>query len=213
MSGQREIIEPAGARRETFAVAGVVATILAIGAYAVSQRQVEATESRLFDWQISAFHDMTDADQAIYNALSTASVELWWIHGDLLYFAGEERAQDPWPYVEELHEDYAMPPFVRDVAWRQHGEVNWQRVASFSFEGSTVYHGRGGKLPGQSAWLLMLSHVHKGASYTDGATIWIHPDPDAPAPQTIKRDSLIVNGWKEVVPYTGAMEVQRLQGA
>lgn len=213
MTEPARIVQPAGSRGETLAVAAVVASILFIGGFAVDRRQVDDTGQRLFDWQISAFYDMSDADQAIYNALSTASVELWWIHGDLLYYSGEERAKDPWPYVRELDEDYVMAPFARDVAWRQHGEVQWQRVASFSFEGSTVYHGSGGKLPGQRAWLLMLSHVHKGASYADGATIWVHPDPDAPAPQTVKRDSLIVNGWKEVVPYSGAMEVERLQGA
>lgn len=213
MTARTRIVRPAGSRGETLAIAGVVASILFIGGFAVDRRQVDDTGQRLFDWQISAFYDMSDADQAIYNALSTASVELWWLHGDLLYYSGEERAKDPWPYVRELDEDYVMAPFARDVAWRQHGEVRWQRVASFSFEGSTVYHGSGGKLPGQSAWLLMLSHVHKGASYADGATIWVHSDPDAPAPQTVKRDSLIVNGWKEVVPYSGAMEVERLQGA
>ena len=206
-------VEPAGSRTETLAITAVSSAILLFGGIAVSQRQVDDTQQRLFDWQISAFYDMNPADQAIYNAMSTASTELWWIHGDLLYYSGEERAKDPWPYVRELDEEYAMPPFVKDVAWRQHGEVTWERVASFSFEGSTVYHGSGGTYPGQSAYLLMLSHVHKGASYTDGATIWVHPDPDAPAPSTIKRDSLIVNGWREVVPYSGAMEVERLQGS
>jgi hypothetical protein len=60
---------------------------------------------------------------------------------------------------------------------------------------------------------LVLSHQHKGASYADGATMWIHPDRNAPAPTTIKTDSLIVNGWKEIIPYNGAVEVRRLKGA
>lgn len=213
MSTSTVIVRPAGSRLETWSLAGVIGAIVLVSGIAIAQRQVEDAQQRLFDWQISAFYDMNAADQFIYNALSTASTELWWIHGDLLYYSGEERAKDPWPYVDELDQDYAMPPFARDVAWTQHGEVEWERVASFSFEGSTVYHGSGGKAPGQSAYLLMLSHVHKGASYTDGATIWVHPDPNTPAPSTIKRDSLIVNGWKEVVPYSGAMEVDRLQGA
>jgi hypothetical protein len=42
--------------------------------------------------------------------------------------------------------------------------------------------------------------------------MWLHPDPNAPAPTTIKTDSLIVNGWKEIVPYSGAIEVERLKG-
>ena len=207
------VIEPVSGRAESWVVLGVTAAVLILGGIVVGQRQIGDDQQRLFDWQISAFYDMKPSDQAIYNALSTASTELWWIHGDLLYYSGPERAKDPWPTVQELDEEYVMAPFAKDLAWSQHGEVVWQRVASFSFEGSTVYHGAGGTVPGQSAYLVMLSHVHKGASYTDGATIWIHPDPGAPAPETIKRDSLIVNGWKEVVPYSGAMEVERLQGA
>jgi hypothetical protein len=42
--------------------------------------------------------------------------------------------------------------------------------------------------------------------------MWLHPDPNAPPPATIKTDSLIVNGWKEIIPYSGAMEVERLKG-
>ena len=80
------------------------------------------------------------------------------------------------------------------------------------FEGSTVYFGSKGKLPNQSAYLINLSHVHKGASYVNGSTIWIHPKPNVSAPSNVTRDSLIANGWKEVVPYSGAMEVERLKG-
>jgi hypothetical protein len=42
--------------------------------------------------------------------------------------------------------------------------------------------------------------------------MWIHKDPSTPPPAVIKQDSLIVNGWKEIVPYSGAVEVERLKG-
>ncbi len=206
-------VKPLSGRVETGVIAGVVTAILVLSGAAVGLRQVEEQEQRLFGWQISAFYDMNPTDQAIYNALTVASEELWWIHGDLLFYRSADDTVDPWPTVEELDEFHVLPPFTRDMAWTQQGEVEWQRVASFSFEGSTVYFGSGGKNEGQSAYLIMLSHVHKGASYTDGATIWVHPDPNVPPPTTIKRDSLIVNGWLEVVPYSGAMEVERLKGA
>ena len=199
-------------RLETMLIVAAVVLLLLVGNALVNQRQVDLFAPPLLDWQVSAFYDMDDADQAIYNAMSTASVELWWIHGDLLAFADPEVERDPWPTIAELEQDYLLPPFTKDVAWSQHGRVNWQRVASYSFEGSTVYHGSGGTARGQSAYLVMLSHMHKGASYTNGATIWVHLDPNAPPPSTIKRDSLIINGWKEVVPYSGAMEVDRLKG-
>ncbi len=211
MNKKTEIIRPSSSRAETGLICGAVALILLASGVGVSQRQFVDYFPRLYDWQVSSFYDLESTDQAVYNALLPASDELWWIHGDLLYFGTEEEQADPWPTVEELNE-YLMPPFAKDAAWSQQGEVNWQRVASFSFEGSTVYFGSGGKIPGQSAYLVMLSHVHKGASYTNGATIWLHSDPDVPTPETVTRDSLIVNGWKEVVPYNGAMEVDRLQG-
>lgn len=212
MTPRIEIVRPNGGRKETFIVAAVVAGILAVNAAAVSARRTDASEPRLLEWQISAFYDLDSADQAIYNALSAAAEELWWAHGELLTFGTEEERANPWPTVEQLDADYLMPPFHRDASWAAQGEVEWQRIASFSFEGSAVYFGSGGKLDGQSAYLLSLSHTHKGATYADGASVWVHADPNAAPPDTVKRDSLILNGWKEVVPYSGAMEVKRLKG-
>ena len=213
MTVTANIIRPAGVRREATFVALACGIVLLIGAFLVDRRQVDESERRLFDWQISAFHDLKEADQAIYNALLTASEELWWIHGDMLMFADPDSVAAAWPTAEELDRDYAMPPFARDVAAQQHGNVQWQRAAAFTFEGSTVYFGSGGQAAGQSAYLLVLTHFHKGASYADGGTIWIHPDPDVAMPKTVKQDSLIKNGWKQVMPYSGAMEVERLKGS
>lgn len=211
MSIEVTIVRPSGSRRETLLLASAAVLILVVGAFLVEARQVDNYEPRLFGWQISAFYDLNATDQAIYNALVTASDELWWIHGGRLRFPAE--SGEPWPSVAELDREYQLPPFVRDLAWSQHGKVEWQRIAAFSFEGSTVYYGAGGDVPGQGAYLLVLSHVHKGASYADGATMWLHPNPAATAPATIKTESLIANGWQEIVPYSGAMEVERLRGA
>src|SRR5690606_19551960 len=173
-----EIVRPAGGRKESLIVACIVAGIVAVNAAAVSARRVDSSEPRLLEWQISAFYDLGTADQAIYNALVAASEELWWAHGELLTFGTDEERADPWPTVEQLDADYVMPPFHRDASWSALGEVEWERIASFSFEGQAVYFGSGGKLEGQSAYLLSLSHTHKGATYADGATVWVHPDPN-----------------------------------
>ena len=206
-------VRPSTGRLETVVISAVVVGILAAAAASVLGRPNTDSEARLLDWQISAFHDLNSTDQAIYNALLAASEELWWAHGDMLNFGTQEQRADPWPTVTDLDEIYLMPPFARDLSWERQGQVAWQRVASFSFEGSAVYFGSGGQSAEQSAYLLMLSHRHKGATYADGATVWIHADPDTAAPATVNRDSLIVNGWREVVPYSGAMEVERLKGA
>ncbi len=212
MSARLQIVEPARGRVETWLVIGAVAAVLAINTAAVSVRRVDTSPAPLFEWQISAFYDLNSADQAIYNALSAAAEELWWTHGEMLAFGNEQQRADPWPTVERLDEVDLMPPFHRDLSWSAQGEVRWQKIASFSFEGSAVYFGTGGSLDGQSAYLLSLSHVHKGASFADGATVWVHADSNVAPPDTVNRDSLILNGWKEVVPYSGAMEVQRLRG-
>ena len=189
-----------------------------MGGALVKATQVDNFEPRLFGWQISSFYDLNPTDQAIYNALVTASDELWWIYGGRMEFPQEGEENEPWPRVEALDTQYDLPPFVKDVAWEQTGRVQWERIVTFAtvggraFEGSAVYYGKGGTVPGQGAYLLVLSHVHKGASYADGANMWIHRDPNAPPPDTIKQDSLIVNGWKEIIPYSGAVEVQRLKG-
>lgn len=207
----RRLVKPYSAWQETGAVALVTVVILALGGIMISQRQQIDTMPRLYDWQLSAFYDLSETDRAIYNSLIIAADELWWLHGDMLaYNVGD--LEDPWPTVEELESYYVLPPFPQDVFWERHGAVKWQRIASFSFEGSTVYHGSGGKEPGQSAYLLSLSHVHKGASYANGAFVWIHEDPNAPTPENVVRATLIREGWKEVMPYSGAMEVDRIRG-
>lgn len=206
------VVPPAGYRRESLSIAGIVALIVLLTLTSVWLRGGQEALEPLFDWQISAFYDLKPADQAVYNALLVASDELWYAHSDLLYFGTEEQRANPWPSVAELDELYLMPPFAKDVAWRQQGEIEWSLIASFSFEGSAVYFGSGGKLADQSAYLLLLSHVHKGASYANGAQVWVHEDADVEAPDTVVRDSLIRNGWKEVVPYSGADEVERIRG-
>jgi len=206
------IVRPRSGKLEAGLVVVTVAAILGVGGALVQATQVDNYEPRLFGWQISSFYDLNPTDQAIYNALVTASDELWWIHGGRLALPVEGKEDEPWPSVQDLDEEYELAPFVKDLAWSQHGKVQWQRIAEFSFEGSTVYYGANGEVPGQGAYLLVLSHTHKGASYADGATMWLHPNPVAPAPTTIKTDSLIVNGWKEIIPYSGATEVERLKG-
>jgi hypothetical protein len=220
MTSGARVVRPRSGRRETLALIGATVPLLLVCGGLVSARKVDNYEPRLFGWQISSFYDLNPTDQAIYNGLVTAGEELWWIYGGRLAYP--EPGKNAWPTAEELDEQYELVPFVKDLAWQQHGRVHWQRAAEFSCEanapncrldGATVYHGSGGQVPGQSAYLLVLSHIHKGASYWDGATMWLHPDPNAPAPDKFKTDSLIVDGWKEIIPYLGSNEVERLRGA
>ncbi len=213
------IVRPRNGRLETALVVAAIAAILLVGNALVKATQVDNYMPRLFGWQISSFYDLNPTDQAIYNALVTASDELWWIYGGRMEFPEPGQEDEPWPSVDDLDQIYSLPPFVKDVAWEQTGRVQWERIVTFSkvggkaFEGSAVYYGKSGTLPGQGTYLLVLTHVHKGASYADGAQMWIHSDANAPPPTTVKQDSLIANGWKEIIPYSGAVEVERLKGS
>lgn len=200
-ASRTDVIAPAGGGRETLWIFSVVvAIVVGMGMFAQFNAQREE-RFRFADWQISAFDDLGPTDQAIYNALYSAAETLW----------ANYEFDRQWTAVVDLDiPEYGVAPFVRDVSWKQTGEVQWQLIKSFSFEGGTAYFGNRGKVPGQGAYLLILTHSHKGASYADQSVVWLNPDPNIAAPETIVRDSLIRNGWREIVPYSGDTEMRRL---
>ena len=63
------------------------------------------------------------------------------------------------------------------------------------------FHGAGG------GNVIGMSQNYKGQTFG----IWYYPGAN-PSLQDITRQSLIVKGWKEVIPYRGEEEVQRLKG-
>jgi hypothetical protein len=211
------IVPPRSGRLEAALVGITVVVLVTVNWVLVQATQVDNYEPRLFGWQISSFYDLNPTDQAIYNALVTASDELWWIWGGRIEFPVPGEEDEAWPRVESLDTQYNLPPFTKDVQWEQTGRVQWQRVAAFAStgnaDGNTAYYGSGGTVAGQSSYLLVLTHIHKGASYADGAQMWVHKDPNAPIPESVKTDSLIVKGWREIIPYNGAVEVERLKGS
>jgi hypothetical protein len=131
-----------------------------------------------------------------------ASAETLWVNYEY---------EKQWTLIEDLEfPDYGVAPFAKDVSWKQTGEVQWSLIKTFSFEGATAYFGNRGRIAEQGAYLLILGHAHKGASYNNHSTVWLHPDRHVEAPATIVRESLIRNGWREVVPYSGNSELRRL---
>lgn len=204
-------VRPRSGRQETIAIGAVFLAILIIAGVAISQRQIVNPLPRLYDWQLSSFYDLSKTDQAIHTSLVTAIPELWLLHGDMLSMQKRGKSKEAWPDIEQLAEYYYVAPFAQDLFWTQNGEVKWARVTEFSFEGSTVYHGYGGTTDQQSAYLVVLSHAHKGASFNSVGSIWMNANANAPAPSTVVRDSLIRNGWKQVVPYSGAIERKRIR--
>jgi len=203
------IVRPASARLETLVMLCVVAALVVGTVLLARANSSEEPNTFIADWQLGAFRDLSEVDQANYSALLFAGeiIQVWY---DDSLFSGAPH----WPTVEELSDAEAgLEPFMRDVSWKQGGEVQWRLITSYAIDGATVYFGNQGKVPGQSAYLLMISHLHKGASYRNQSIVWMHPNAQAPAPETVNVDSLVRNGWKQVVPYKGADEVKRLRGS
>jgi hypothetical protein len=75
-----------------------------------------------------------------------------------------------------------------------------------------MYLGTDGKLPGQGSFLLIIGHVHAGFQNNNAIVIWYNASKHVEMPESGFRDKLILQGWREVVPYSGDLEVKRLFG-
>jgi len=197
------IVTPQTGRFESFAIA-VLTTALVVVTYLYASLQPEEQGAPpLLEWQRSAFSDLGPVDQAIHSALLSAVPEIYWY---------QYRLTD-WPDIPDLEEE-VLPPFYKDAFWEANGSVQWKLGLPFNNDqGATYYHGAGGNLPGQGSYLLVLGHIHAGMLPSNQNTIWIHPDPNTEFPEITKPESLIRAGWRQVVPYSGADEVERLRGA
>ena len=198
-----QIVPPSINRWETgLLVLAVICMIAFTGFYAETYGREEKTQV-ILDWQISAFDGLRGVDQAIYNELLVAADEIQW----LVYFNGY------WPEDEDFQSDL-LPPFYRDLSWERNGSVEWilkNVVQEGEAQGLTLYHGSKGIHENQGAYLLVIDHKHAGGSQVTAANIWWHPDRFATVPETSKTASIILHGWKQVVPYRGRDEVERLQ--
>ncbi|MDR9877401.1 hypothetical protein RJC98_19630 [Pseudomonas allii] len=178
-------------------------------------------------WQVRSFDGLGAVDQAIHSALLPAGEEIIWNNNDTGGWITLERAQE-----------LLLPPFYRDAFWKANGEVHWQLILPGTHlphpggaddataaapavsdvskatlgQGATVYYGSAGHAPGQSAYLLIIGHAHAGVMWANQATIWVHRDPNAPYPALVKPESLVGDGWRQVIPYDGASEIERVKG-
>ncbi len=171
------------------------------------------TPEEIYDWQINAFSALTGADQAIYNALYSAKDDIPYIYEDLNMF-NAPGVRFRWPNLHDL-QDALLPPFYRDKSWQQNGSIQWtlhEPLPEGEMQGSTMYLGTDGQQPQQGSFLLVIGHVHAGFRNTNSIVIWWNRTRHVVMPQNGFRDRLILQGWREVVPYDGAQEVKRIFG-
>jgi hypothetical protein len=208
-----EYVRPAGARREGLALAAATLAILAVLALYVRALGRDETAEPLLEWQVSAFDTLTGADQAIYNSLYTVKDEIPFIYDDINRF-NPPGVKFRWPDLD-VFQEFLLPPFYKDTSWQQNGSLQWslyEPLAEGEMQGSTMYLGTDGTLPGQGSFLLVIGHVHAGFTNNNAIVIWWNAKNHVEMPQSGFRDGLILQGWKEVVPYVGAQEVRRLFG-
>jgi hypothetical protein len=197
-----QLISPSNTRWETVLLIAAVIGVAGFTGFYAEEFGMEEKTQQILDWQISAFSGLQGVDQAIYNELLVAADEVNW----LVYYNGY------WPEDKDFQESL-LPPFYKDLSWEQQGSVKWilkNVVQEGEAQGLTLYHGSGGTHEDQGAYLLVIDHKHAGGVQVSPTSIWWNKDRFAPVPETSKVASLVLHGWKEVVPYKGKDEVERL---
>lgn len=213
MSSTTHEVRPAGARYEGLALVAATLSVLGILTLYVGERGREDEGQQIYEWQVSAFNTLTGADQAIYNSLYTVKDEIPYIYDDINLF-NEPGEKFRWPNLEDF-QAFLLPPFYKDTSWEQTGSLQWslyEPLPEGEMQGSTMYLGTDGQLAGQGSFLLVIGHVHAGFTNNNAIVIWWNEANHVEMPESGFRDSLILRGWKEVVPYSGQQEVERIYG-
>jgi len=228
------VVQPRSGRWETVALlAAGVALVLGMTGYLLL-RPLKVAPPVALSWQVRSFDGLSPVDQAIHSALLPAGQEIIWNNDDTGGWISLERAQAMllppfyrdtfWKANGEVSWQLILPG--THLSHQQSGNAHLQANASAEPEasssavaqatqgqGATVYYGTGGKVPGQSAYLLVIGHAHAGVMWANQATIWIHRDANAPYPAIVKAESLVGEGWRQVIPYDGSREIERVKGA
>jgi hypothetical protein len=206
-------VRASGGRYEGLMLAAATLVVIGILATYVGVQGRNNEPEPLQVWQVSAFSTLTGADQAIYNSLYTVKDEIPFIYDDINMF-NQPGEKFRWPDLE-VFQDFLLPPFYRDTSYEQNGSLQWtlfEPLAEGEMQGSTMYLGTDGDLPGQGSFLLVIGHVHAGITNNNQIQIWWNVANHVEMPGSGFRDGLILADWKEVVPLSGAQEVERIFG-
>ena len=226
-------VRSAAGRAETL---GLLCCLLLVGtalAGFIASRPSQPRSPQVLSWQLSSFDSLRAVDQAIHSALLPAAEEITIANNDTGSWITMDEAQASllppfyrdafWKKNGEVQWQLILPGTheahrvghdeASDHAAPQAPERATNAVSEGTLgQGATVYYGVDGQAPGQSAYLLVIGHAHAGVMWTNQATIWMHPDPHAPYPGVVRPEGLVGKGWRQVVPYNGASEIERVKG-
>ncbi|MEH6775859.1 MAG: DUF6162 family protein [Cereibacter changlensis] len=171
MSGLRLIVPPASGRRETLAVAALVAAI-AVGAVAVVSLHRETAEASVLPgWQIDLRHELNAAEQGLTADLLNAVAEIPFLDD---------------PSAESLAGE-GIPPFAQDATAENRGGHVWQEIPPDA--------------GGNRGWIGIPAAPERARSLLlrladDTPAVWLAEAADAPP--ALDDAALIRVGWRQV---------------
>ena len=204
-----EHVSPLDMGKETVYVFMTIALVLVIAAIAISLRVKTDEKAGLLPYQISAFEDLSPDELAIYQDLYAAALEIDGIH---------DENEGTWLGIEDLENDY-IAPFVKDLSWKVRGEIQWQHFSpDLPNQHTAIYIGKPLSSEKLGTFLLVMIHRHDETSETapsghDGEEhmdIWYDVSNTLSFDGKMKEDYLVAQGWKEIIPYSGEEELNRL---
>lgn len=148
---REEIVCPACGRSETRWLFGAAVLIFAVCASVVGIRTSTDTTKQIETWQIDAFNVLRPAELGTFNALRTAALEIEDVH---------DTEGERWMPITELQE-YLVPPFVHDAAWRKSGKLTWeQNIVPAGNRHIALYRGQPQEAGVSGTFLLVMLHEH-----------------------------------------------------
>jgi len=182
-------------------VSTVVLILMAAGLIALKKGKTDGPRS-LKNYQISGIADLSGNNQGLYTDLYTAALDIEYYH---------QTNHPAWPAIEQMEND-KITPFVQDQMWEARGRLLWREQPTGTDNASMntkAYVGKTSDSGSAGSFLVLFEHYHSsdGTYYLAGGkersySIWFRADKfDLPA--TITEGTLVQNGWKEVVSFTG----------
>jgi hypothetical protein len=203
-----QTVKPATGRFEGAYLAAVCAVVLGVCSFLIVQRHTTLETVQLQPYQISAFADLSKTEQAVFNDLYAAALELQSVHRD----------NQSWLSVEDL-QDLAIPPFAETAMTKTRGGHLWTAIP-FDGNGTSAmgYFGKTARPDEARSFFLVMSYrapqVPAGAASDPNAgrsfAIWVNGGTAVVAPTAIDTTALADGGWREAVAFKGDQVQQGL---
>lgn len=198
---------------EALYVSITVGIILIIWGIGVASFNLAEVRAELLPYQINGYQSLKATEQGLYSDLENAGYEIDAVHDD---------NNGQWLSIAELRDNY-FAPFLEDESWKRRGRLSWRHfVLDQDLTHGVMYVGISEDTSVSGSMLLFMEHKHGVAGEAEGLSdkdgegehfeIWYHPTVTALEENRQWREQeLIRNGWKQVVPYRGVEELERLE--